>query len=83
MKKLLLLSAVLLLAACSKLTKEDYDVLEMGMSEDEVRAVLGAPDNCSEMLGTKSCIWGNEEGTYIKVAFVGDNAATFSNNGIQ
>lgn len=83
MKKLLLLSMLFTLSACSKLTKENYDMLELGMSGDEVNAVLGQPDNCSETLGTKSCIWGSEQGTFIKVSFVADNAATFSNNGIK
>ncbi len=83
MKKLLILSAVIALAACSKLTKENYDTLEMGMSKQEVIAVLGDPDNCSEALGTQSCIWGEEEGTNITVGFIGDNAATFSNDGLK
>ncbi|WDE04867.1 DUF3862 domain-containing protein [Thalassomonas viridans] len=83
MKKILLLSAVLMLSACSKLTSENYDKLKMGMSAEEVKTILGEPDNCSEALGTKSCIWGNEEATYIKVSFVADNAATFSNNGLK
>lgn len=83
MKKIIVLAAVLALSACSKLTNENYDKLKMGMSEQEVKAILGGPDNCSETLGTKSCIWGKEDGAYIKVSFVGDNAATFSNNGLK
>lgn len=83
MKKLFFLAAILLsLTACSKLTKENYDSLKMGMSSDEVTKVLGKPDICSETLGTKSCIWGDEQGKFIKVGFVADNAATFSNNGL-
>lgn len=57
-------------------------MLEMGMSQDEVKDVIGDPTNCSETLGTTSCLWGDEEGTYVKVTFVADNAATFSNNGL-
>ena len=73
----------LLLAACSKLNKANYDMLEMGMSQDEVKAVIGEPANCSETLGTTSCLWGDEEGTYVKVTFIADNAVTFSNNGLK
>ena len=84
MKKLTMLAAaVLLLVGCSKLTKENYELLEMGMSQEEVQAVIGAPDNCSETLGTKSCIWGSEEGKNITITFIGDNATTFSNDGLQ
>lgn len=73
----------LLLVACSKLNKENYDMLKMGMSQEEVKAIIGEPANCSETLGTTSCLWGSEEGTYVKVNFVADNAATFSNNGLE
>lgn len=83
MKKVLVVLSVLALTACSKLSNENYDKLEMGMSLAEVEAVIGSPDNCSETLGTKSCLWGEEKGTYIKVSFVADNAATFSNNGLK
>ena len=81
--KLLLLISLLALASCSKLTKQNYDLLELGMGLDEVKAVLGEPGNCSETLGTKSCIWGEEEGSFIKVSFVADNATLFSNNGLK
>ncbi|BDX06397.1 DUF3862 domain-containing protein [Planctobacterium marinum] len=84
MKKLfVILGAGLLLSACSKLTKENYELLEMGMSQEEIQAVIGKPDNCSETLGTKSCIWGSEEGKNITITFIGDNATTFSNDGLQ
>ena len=82
-RSLTLALLLLAVAACSKLNKENYDMLKMGMSQEEVEAIIGAPVNCSETLGTKSCMWGNEESTFIKVSFVGDNAATFSNNGLK
>lgn len=82
-KTLTLIASLLIISACTKLNKENYDLLKLGMSEDEVQAIIGSPDNCSETLGTKSCLWGNEKGTYIKVSFVADNAATFSNNGLK
>lgn len=81
-KALLVLVTALSLSACSKLTSENYEQLKMGMSLAEVESVLGGADECSETLGTKSCIWGDENGTHIKVSFVADNAATFSNNGL-
>ncbi|MCC2604378.1 DUF3862 domain-containing protein [Planctobacterium marinum] len=84
MKKLIIIFiAALLLVACSRLTKENYDLLKLGMSQDEVQAIIGAPSNCSETLGTTSCIWGSEDGKHIKIIFLGDNATTFSNNGLK
>lgn len=77
------LATLVFLASCSKLTKQNYDQLELGMGLDEVKALIGEPNNCSETLGTQSCIWGEEEGTFIKVSFVADNATLFSNNGLK
>lgn len=82
MKKLMFITAVLALSACTKLTQQNYDKLAVGMSTAEVNTIIGKPDSCSTTLGTKICIWGEEKGTYIKVSFVADNAVTFSNNDI-
>ena len=40
-------AAVLLLAACSKLTQENYEKIQNGMSEQEVAAILGKPTESS------------------------------------
>ena len=73
---------VLLLAACSKLTLENYDRLKGGMSYQEVKDILGAPSQCSEVLGVKTCTWGNDK-RYIKVNFVGNQVLLFSAEGIR
>ena len=73
---------VLLLAACSKLTLENYDRLKSGMSYQEVKEILGAPSQCSEVLGVKSCTWGDDQ-RFIKVNFVGDQVLLFSAQGIR
>ena len=39
---------VLLLAACSKLTLENYDRLKSGMGYQEVKEILGAPANAAK-----------------------------------
>lgn len=83
MKKLLILAAVLALSACTKLTQQNFDQLKTGMSNQEVQAIIGEPDNCSTTLGTTICIWGEEKGSYIKVSFIADNAMTFSSNEIK
>jgi hypothetical protein len=41
--KLGLLALALLLAACSKVTPENFEKIQDGMNEQEVRAVLGDP----------------------------------------
>ncbi|WP_348943704.1 outer membrane protein assembly factor BamE [Chitinibacter sp. FCG-7] len=56
MKRLLVLFALLLLAACSKITAENYQKLESGMSRAEVVAILGEPtqSDAGSLLGIKS-----------------------------
>lgn len=41
------LSAVLLLAACSKITQDNFDKIKDEMTEQEVAAILGAPTESS------------------------------------
>ncbi|MDO6567454.1 DUF3862 domain-containing protein [Alteromonas sp. 1_MG-2023] len=79
----LCLLTALALTGCSKLNKENYDKLEMGMSQNEVSSVIGAADNCAKTLGTTSCIWGNEDAKHVKIVFMGDKAVTFSYDGLQ
>ena len=38
-----LFAALLLLAACSKVTQENYSRIREGMTEQEVHAILGSP----------------------------------------
>ena len=77
MKRLLIITSLLLLTACSKLTTENYDKLKAGMSQEEVEAILGSPDACSDSM-TSKCIWGDENGKHIRVRFVADAAIGFS-----
>lgn len=77
-----MLVTLLFVVGCSKISKENYDKLEMGMEYYEVTALLGSPDNCAESMGVKSCTWGNEAKN-IKVNFLGDKAVVFSCNGVK
>ena len=54
------LGAVLTIYGCSKVNKENYEKLSLGMDYENVVTILGKPDNCQEKLGTKSCTWGSE-----------------------
>ncbi len=83
MKKIIvLLAALSLTAACSKLTQENYNQVKAGMSYNEVTDILGSATHCEEAIGTKSCRWGDDEKN-IKITFLADRATVFSNQGIQ
>lgn len=70
------------LTGCSKVNKENYDKIKIGMSYEDVVEVLGKPDICEEpILKTESCIWGSS-GKQIKIKFVADTAAWRSSEGI-
>ena len=84
MKKLLLaVATVTLLAGCSKLTKENYDKIDMGMDKAEVVKVIGQPDNCDTTLGVETCVWGDESKKFIKVRFTADTAVTYESGGLK
>lgn len=61
MKTMLVIGLLLLLSACSRLTLENYDKVKTGMTYDEVKSILGSANKCDELLGIKTCEWGNEE----------------------
>lgn len=80
--KLCITLGCLLLAACGKLTMENYNLLKLGMSYQEVAAIIGEADSCDEVLGTRSCVWGQPE-QQIKAGFVADKAIAFSHKGLK
>ena len=75
--------ALFFLAACSKLNLESYDKLDVGMKYEEVTDIIGSPESCKENLGTRSCIWGDKEGTYIKANFIAGSAIHFSHKNLN
>ena len=78
---LALLTTLLFTVGCSKVTKQNYDKLKMGMEYGQVTALLGNPDNCTESMGTRSCTWGNNAEN-IRVHFVADKTVIFSCTGL-
>ena len=75
------LTALLLLAACSKVTQENFAKVQDGMSEQEVQALLGPPTASSsvEILGISGTHFRWETGdTAISVRFVNGKVATKS-----
>lgn len=80
--RLFILPLCLLLAACSRLTQENYAQLSPGMSRAKVEALLGKPTQCSGALGLSSCTWGDTE-RYVSVQFAGDQVLLFSGKGLR
>ncbi|WP_420935725.1 DUF3862 domain-containing protein [Alteromonas sp. A081] len=78
-----LIIGMLALSACSKLSKDNYDRLEMGMTQEEVESIIGSADHCGKTMGTMACTWGNEDASYIKIIFMADKAITFNYSGLK
>jgi len=78
MKTKSLLAALLLVAACSKVTQENFAKVQEGMSEQEVIALLGAPteSNSVNVLGVSGTAsrW-VAAGAQITVRFVNGKVA--------
>lgn len=71
LRRMALLVSICLLAACSKITAENYAKIKAGMSYKEVSGILGNPASCDDVVGFKSCKWGDEK-SHITVRFAGD-----------
>ncbi len=69
------------LLACSKVNKENYDKLKMGMGYDEVTALLGDPEKCETLLAFKSCTWGKDPKT-ITIRLAAEKVVLFESQGI-
>ena len=52
-------------------TAENYARLKAGMEYKEVTSILGNPASCDDVIGFKSCKWGDEK-SHITVRFAGD-----------
>lgn len=70
-----------LVAACSRVTNENYRQLRVGMTYPEVLRLLGEPARCDSLLTARSCTWGNK-GKTIDIQFVADQVVLFSSRGL-
>ena len=77
MKTLLAVLLVLGLAACSKLTMENYAKLKVGQSYEEITAIIGQPSRCDEAIGIRQCVWGDET-KGIRIGFAAGKALAFN-----
>lgn len=83
MKGFAALAALMLMAAgCSKLTPDNYARLKVGMSYGEVTAILGTPAACDDVVGLKSCRWGDDK-RHVAVRFAGDSVLLYSAENIR
>lgn len=81
-RHLLLIGCALLLAACNKITQENFAQLQAGMPRAQVEQILGKPSECAGALGMTSCTWGNDQ-RFISVQFAGDKVLMFSGKGLK
>jgi len=72
----------LLLSGCSNVTQANYDKIKMGMTYQEVVDILGTPDEMTDVMGAKNCVWGKEP-KVIDVKFVGDKVVFHSAKGLS
>lgn len=81
-KSLIAAGLLLALLGCSKLTLENYNKIEPGMSFDEVTGLIGQPDKCDDVMGVRNCSWGDEK-RFINVTFAGSKVLLFSSSNLK
>ncbi|MBL8399039.1 MAG: DUF3862 domain-containing protein [Candidatus Accumulibacter sp.] len=80
--RLPLVSVALLIGCSQKLSLENYDKLKIGQSYDEVKQIIGEPVQCDELLGVRSCRWGDDS-RGILAAFLAGKVVMLSANGLR
>ncbi|MBE0359567.1 MULTISPECIES: DUF3862 domain-containing protein [Pseudoalteromonas] len=81
MKKLLIIATLLSLAACSKVSQENYEKIKIGMDKADVETLLGSADNCVEKTLHTNCVWGDETKN-IEITLVSDKVTLYSKHGL-
>jgi hypothetical protein len=73
---------LLLVLGCSPLTQENYNKITVGMSYDQVTALIGKPVTCDDVMGVRNCVWEDEKRS-VQVGFVADKVLLFSANNLK
>lgn len=81
-KSLFAMGLLLTLLGCSKLTLENYNKIEPGMSYEEVVKLIGQPEKCDDVMGIKNCVWGDEKHS-VNVTFAGNKVLLFSSSNLK
>jgi hypothetical protein len=78
----LTMGLLLVMLGCSKLTLENYNKISAGMTYEEVTQLIGSPDQCDDVLGVRSCEWGDEKHS-VNVSFLGGKVILFSSSNLK
>ena len=80
----LLASSILLLTllGCSKLSMENYSRITLGMPYDKVVQLIGKPGKCDDVMGLRSCTWGDDSRS-VQVSFAGNEVLLFSSRNLK
>jgi len=78
----LALPLALSLAACSKLTLENYGKIQVGMPEKEVFDLIGQPDKCDDVMVLRNCTWSSGDKT-VNVSFTAHQVLLFSSQNLN
>ena len=81
-KSLLGTALLFLVLGCSPLSQENYNKITVGMSYEQVTALIGNPDTCDDLMGVRNCLWGDEKRS-VQVGFVADKVLLFSANNLR
>ena len=73
---------ILMLGGCSKITKENYDKIKVGMPYEEVLKLIGKPEGCSEALGISSCKW-KSGSAVVEISFISNQVTIVSSKGLR
>ena len=77
-----MVAAIFLLSGCSKVTKENYDKIEAGMSYDDVVQFIGKPEGCSDAMGISSCEWKSAQAT-VDIKFASNQVMFITADGLK
>ncbi|MDD5367078.1 MAG: hypothetical protein PHR30_17215 [Gallionellaceae bacterium] len=81
-RSLIGLALFLALLGCSRLTVENYNKIAVGMPYDEVVQLIGKPAKCDDLMGLRSCAWGDEARS-VHVSFVDSKVLLFASNNLK
>jgi len=82
MRYIMIALVLLIFTGCSKVSKENYDKIQVGMSYTQVSDILGKANTCDALIGMSDCTWGDEK-QYIKIKFVADKVMLIHSKGLE
>ena len=81
-KTVMAMGLLLTLLGCSKLTLENYNKIESGMSFEEVTQLIGQPEQCDDVMGLRACKWGDEKRS-VSVTFAAGKVLLFASTNLK